>query len=357
MCNALPVHGGDVARDRMCGIFAIFGSPKSDDALRKVAIKCAKKLRHRGPDWSGCYCKARLSAVAARPPPVSHTRASREARCSNRTGWQRTRVSFWPQDGVAIVHERLAIVDPESGAQPMYSNDRTIVLGVNGDRSPCRTSPALLREAPSATGEIWNHRAIRAETKGALGAHKYATQSDCEVPLPAPGTTLVTCASRSASVAPVNPQGAKQGWAGHHPTVPGVRLGPRRPSRRHVRLRHVTRYSLGGPPRAAPVAGSAAFVPNASIQRRLCRSVCLGLRSCRAFVRYNEAKKEYVIARDHLGKCPLYFGHANDGRCGPVPCSERARQQRRGSLGAEVGGAGPFPAQMCQEGSIHRRPR
>ena len=225
----------------MCGIFAIFGSPKSDDALRKVAIKCAKKLRHRGPDWSGCYCKARLSAVAARPPPVSHTRASREARWSNRTGWQRTRVSFWPQDGVAIVHERLAIVDPESGAQPMYSNDRTIVLGVNGDQNQCRTSPALLREAPSATGEIWNHRAIRAETKGALGAHKYATQSDCEVPLPAPGTTLVTCASRSASVAPVNPQGAKQSWAGHHPTVPGVRLGPRRPSRRHVRLCHVTR--------------------------------------------------------------------------------------------------------------------
>jgi len=94
----------------------------------------------------------------------------------------------------------------------------------------------------------------------------------------------------------------------------------------------------------------------------------LGLRSCRpetdcflSFVRYNEAKKEYVIARDHLGKCPLYFGHANDGRCGLFgamlrECTAAETRQSR----CRFGRGGPIPsqwAQMYEEGSIGNVPR
>ena len=86
--------------------------------LRDKALKMSQKIRHRGPDWSGIYCGG--SAILA--------------------------------------HERLSIVDPESGGQPLYSPDRKQVLAVNG--------------------EIYNHQEIR---RRYAGRYEFQTGSDCEV--------------------------------------------------------------------------------------------------------------------------------------------------------------------------------
>ena len=77
----------------MCGIACIFNISGSTDHLRSKALKMAAKIRHRGPDWSGVYCGK--SAILA--------------------------------------HERLSIVDPESGGQPLFSPDRQLILAVNGE--------------------------------------------------------------------------------------------------------------------------------------------------------------------------------------------------------------------------------
>lgn len=102
----------------MCGIAAIFNIKEQTPSLRDKALKMAKKIRHRGPDWSGIYCGG--SAILA--------------------------------------HERLSIVDPESGGQPLYSPDKKQVLAVNG--------------------EIYNHRDIRKQFEG---KYEFQTGSDCEV--------------------------------------------------------------------------------------------------------------------------------------------------------------------------------
>ncbi len=114
----------------MCGIVAILRSATKGDAcqsknvkeqtqaLRDKALKMSQKIRHRGPDWSGIYCGG--SAILA--------------------------------------HERLSIVDPESGGQPLYSPDRKQVLAVNG--------------------EIYNHQEIR---RRYAGKYEFQTGSDCEV--------------------------------------------------------------------------------------------------------------------------------------------------------------------------------
>mmetsp|Transcript_110438 Transcript_110438/g.276464 ORF Transcript_110438/g.276464 Transcript_110438/m.276464 type:complete len:601 (+) Transcript_110438:60-1862(+) len=105
----------------MCGILALFGVPAAE-AVRKDVVDAAKLLRHRGPDWSGVYC----------------------------------------QGTAVIAHERLAIVDPDSGDQPLYNETRDIVLGVNG--------------------EIYNHIELREKLEErAPGKHKFLTKSDCEV--------------------------------------------------------------------------------------------------------------------------------------------------------------------------------
>ncbi|QRV86076.1 asparagine synthase [Ceratobasidium sp. AG-Ba] len=101
----------------MCGIFAVHGI-NNPGAWRSKAIACSKKLRHRGPDWSGCY-------------------VGKEA---------------------ILVHERLAIVGVDTGAQPLYSEDGTLALAVNG--------------------EIYNHIALR---KSFAEGQKFKTHSDCEV--------------------------------------------------------------------------------------------------------------------------------------------------------------------------------
>lgn len=102
----------------MCGIAAIFKIKEQTQELRKKALEMAKKIRHRGPDWSGIYCGG--SAILA--------------------------------------HERLSIVDPQSGGQPLYSPDKKQILAVNG--------------------EIYNHREIRERFKG---RYEFQTGSDCEV--------------------------------------------------------------------------------------------------------------------------------------------------------------------------------
>ena len=105
----------------MCSIFGIFGIEKSDEAIRQQALKQSRLMLHRGPDWEGIY----------------------------------------QNDHAVIVHERLSIVDPQNGAQPLYNDGRTHVLAVNG--------------------EIYNHKDLEKEL---TVPYKFKTGSDCEVILP-----------------------------------------------------------------------------------------------------------------------------------------------------------------------------
>lgn len=102
----------------MCGIVSIFNIQEQTPELRQKALRMSQKIRHRGPDWSGIY-----------------------------TG------------GSAIMcHERLSIVDPESGKQPLFSPDKKQILAVNG--------------------EIYNHQDIRRQY---ADKYQFQTGSDCEV--------------------------------------------------------------------------------------------------------------------------------------------------------------------------------
>ena len=101
----------------MCGIVSIFNIQEQTPELRQKALRMSQKIRHRGPDWSGIYCGG--SAILA--------------------------------------HERLSIVDPESGKQPLFSPDKKEVLAVNG--------------------EIYNHQEIRK----LYPDYAFQTGSDCEV--------------------------------------------------------------------------------------------------------------------------------------------------------------------------------
>ncbi|MEA4936315.1 MAG: asparagine synthase B [Paludibacter sp.] len=102
----------------MCGIVCAFDITPDSTVLRPQVLKMSKKIRHRGPDWSGVYS----------------------------------------DDKAILAHERLSIVDPASGKQPLYSKDGKLVLAVNG--------------------EIYNHQEIR---KHFEGKYEFLTQSDCEV--------------------------------------------------------------------------------------------------------------------------------------------------------------------------------
>ena len=102
----------------MCGIVSILNIREQTPELRQKALRMSQKIRHRGPDWSGIYCGG--SAILA--------------------------------------HERLSIVDPESGGQPLYSSDNNQILAVNG--------------------EIYNHQEIRQRYNG---IYDFKTGSDCEV--------------------------------------------------------------------------------------------------------------------------------------------------------------------------------
>lgn len=102
----------------MCGIITVFETRGEENQLRPEVLKMSKKIRHRGPDWSGIYCG----------------------------------------ENAILAHERLSIVDPESGGQPLKTDDGKVILAVNG--------------------EIYNHRDIRCRYKG---KYNFLTGSDCEV--------------------------------------------------------------------------------------------------------------------------------------------------------------------------------
>lgn len=101
----------------MCGIVCLFDAKQSTEMLRPQVLEMSKKIRHRGPDWSGVF----------------------------------------QSEKVVFSHERLAIVDPASGKQPLFSKDGKIVLAVNG--------------------EIYNHRELKKE----FPDYEFQTESDCEV--------------------------------------------------------------------------------------------------------------------------------------------------------------------------------
>lgn len=102
----------------MCGIIGMFDIVGQKKEYRDKVLSMSRKIRHRGPDWSGIYCGT----------------------------------------NAILAHERLSIVDPESGGQPLFSPDRKQILAVNG--------------------EIYNHRDIRSSFSG---KYEFQTGSDCEV--------------------------------------------------------------------------------------------------------------------------------------------------------------------------------
>ncbi len=102
----------------MCGIVCAFDLKQKSEELRPQILEMSKKIRHRGPDWSGIYS----------------------------------------DDKAILAHERLAIVDPASGKQPLYSEDKKLILAANG--------------------EIYNHRELRKQFEG---RYTFQTESDCEI--------------------------------------------------------------------------------------------------------------------------------------------------------------------------------
>ena len=101
----------------MCGIVCAFDIKQQSEELRPQLLEMSKKIRHRGPDWSGIF----------------------------------------DNEKAIMAHERLAIVDPASGKQPLFSEDKKFVLAANG--------------------EIYNHRELRKQFPN----YNFQTHSDCEV--------------------------------------------------------------------------------------------------------------------------------------------------------------------------------
>jgi asparagine synthase (glutamine-hydrolysing) len=77
----------------MCGIVCAFDLKQESEVLRPQVLEMSKKIRHRGPDWSGVFSNEKT----------------------------------------IMSHERLAIVDPASGKQPLFNQDKTLVLAANGE--------------------------------------------------------------------------------------------------------------------------------------------------------------------------------------------------------------------------------
>ena len=159
----------------MCSILGIFGLQPGDDAqaLRRRALELSQRQRHRGPDWSGVHL----------------------------------------DDGAILVHERLAIVDPAGGSQPLRSADGELALAVNG--------------------EIYNHRELE---QSLATPYAFQTGSDCEV----------------------------------------------------INALYREREDIG--------------------------QWLNALNGIFAFALWDRARSRFVIARDPIGVCPLYWGHDGDGR-------------------------------------------
>ncbi|MGN6519004.1 MAG: asparagine synthase B [Dokdonella sp.] len=194
----------------MCSIFGLFDLQPGDDlaGLRARALELSQRQRHRGPDWSGVYVDT----------------------------------------GVILVHERLAIVDPASGAQPLRSRDDTLALAVNG--------------------EIYNHGELRAEH-----AYDYTSGSDCEV---------INALYRAAGT-----------------QSPATWLGQ--------------------------------------------------LNGIFAFALWDSAAQRYLIARDPVGVCPLYWGHDAEGRL----CVASEMKALVG-LCADIAAFPPGHVYDSADGSLHR---
>ena len=154
----------------MCSVLGILDIKSDVDQLRKQALQMSKIQRHRGPDWSGIYVN----------------------------------------DQAILAHERLAIVDIENGAQPLFSEDRKLVLSING--------------------EIYNHKELE---KNLNKPYEFQTESDCEV---------INALYREKGVDFLN-----------------------------------------------------------------------DLNGIFAFVLYDNKSESYLIARDHIGICPLYTGYDEHG--------------------------------------------
>eukprot|EP00882_Tetradesmus_deserticola_P028700 GHRQ01031975.1.p1 GENE.GHRQ01031975.1~~GHRQ01031975.1.p1 ORF type:complete len:321 (+),score=120.29 GHRQ01031975.1:138-1100(+) len=105
----------------MCGILACLASTDDGPAMRARVLALSRRQRHRGPDWSGMF------------------------------QWKN---SF-------LAHERLAIIDPASGDQPLFNEDKTVSVCVNG--------------------EIYNYKELREQILAKHPNKKFATDSDCEV--------------------------------------------------------------------------------------------------------------------------------------------------------------------------------
>jgi len=102
----------------MCGIVCAFDLKEPAEALRPQLLEMSKCIRHRGPDWSGIFNNEKS----------------------------------------ILAHERLAIVDPTSGKQPLFGDNGNLVLAANG--------------------EIYNHKTLRKQFEG---NYNFQTKSDCEV--------------------------------------------------------------------------------------------------------------------------------------------------------------------------------
>lgn len=102
----------------MCGIFALISSQPigNNTKVRKYALRMSAKLRHRGPDGTG----------------------------------------YMQTEHGCFAHERLAIIDPDGGNQPLKNKDNTLILCVNG--------------------EIFNYKELREK----YHTYPYRTGSDCE---------------------------------------------------------------------------------------------------------------------------------------------------------------------------------
>ena len=199
----------------MCGIVSIFNIKQQTSELRQKALRMSQKLRHRGPDWSGIYCGG--SAILA--------------------------------------HERLTIVDPESGGQPLFSPDRKQVLAVNG--------------------EIYNHQEIR---RRYAGRYEFQTGSDCEVILALYREWKKVNELTSKQVDELGEEGNNSSTC---PLVNSstIKEGNNSSTRQLVNL-------------------STFFEQLSGIF---------------AFALYDEEKDAFLIARDPIGVIPLYIGYDSDG--------------------------------------------
>ncbi len=105
----------------MCGIagWANLENKSSRDSGEAVLHRMCERMKHRGPDSEG----------------------------------------LWTNDSVALGMRRLSIIDLHTGEQPVYSEDKSIVVVMNG--------------------ELYNFREVRADLE--KRGHQFETQTDTEI--------------------------------------------------------------------------------------------------------------------------------------------------------------------------------